>query len=434
MASGLMIGVESSDEAARAVLLDGGTIRASVAHTAPAGAGRVADLLGELVQLAPEAGQARGVAVATTFFETALAQRVGLARVGCVRLTESDDDAVPPLFGWPADLLAQVDGGHALLRGGCGHDGTRTDGPTSGQLAEVGARLTADGARAFAVTAVVAPVDATAEREAGLALQALFPDIPVALSLALGTIGLLDRENTTVLNAALLPLATRATADLDAEVSAVLPGVRPYLTRPDGTVMELPFASLFPVFTVGSVGAARLRGAARQAGYAVCLVAEVVAGQRRVAVVRDGEPTWSPHGRTVAGVRTALPSLEMAAVEGGEHGWALAARSTGVGEAPWVAAHEGVGMPVAASQEVAWAVAIGAASTRIAGLVDRIVPGGRQRDGQVVEQARGLASQQALLAGAVEDSISVLDVEEIPLAYVPGDLVRLRVRAMGELP
>lgn len=91
-------------------------------------------------------------------------------------------------------------------------------------------------------------------------------------------------------------------------------------------------------------------------------------------------------------------------------------------------------MPVAASQEVAWAVAIGAASTRIAGLVDRIVPGGRQRDGQVVEQARGLASQQALLAGAVEHSISVIDVEEIPLAYVPGDLVRLRVRAMGELP
>ena len=147
MASGLMIGVDSSEDAARAVLLDGDRVLASVQRLAPPAPGRMADVLSDLVAADPAASGARGVAVATSFFETSLSRRVGLARVGCVRLAASEDDVVPPLFGWPADLLAVVRGGTAVLRGGCAYDGARTDRPSDVHLAAVAADLTEQGVR-----------------------------------------------------------------------------------------------------------------------------------------------------------------------------------------------------------------------------------------------------------------------------------------------
>lgn len=78
--------------------------------------------------------------------------------------------------------------------------------------------------------------------------------------------------------------------------------------------------------------------------------------------------------------------------------------------------------------------AVGAASSRIVGLVDRIVSSGRSRDPEVIERAGRDAREQALLAGALEETIEVGEISESPLAYVPGDLVRLRVTATGRVP
>ncbi|MDF8081020.1 hypothetical protein P4755_15375, partial [Listeria monocytogenes] len=41
--------------------------------------------------------------------------------------------------------------------------------------------------------------------------------------------------------------------------------------------------------------------------------------------------------------------------------------------------------------------------------------------------------EQARLAGAVPDTIAVVEVEEIPLAYHPGNATRLRVKVVGNL-
>jgi hypothetical protein len=35
--------------------------------------------------------------------------------------------------------------------------------------------------------------------------------------------------------------------------------------------------------------------------------------------------------------------------------------------------------------------------------------------------------------GAVADSIEIVDVEEVPLAYLPGNATRIRVKAVGTL-
>lgn len=77
--------------------------------------------------------------------------------------------------------------------------------------------------------------------------------------------------------------------------------------------------------------------------------------------------------------------------------------------------------------------AIGAAIAQVGGEVDRVFSYEELgRDGALVE-AREEAIAQAVTAGAVRDTIEIVDVEEVPLQYVPGGAVRLRVRAVGDL-
>ena len=42
-------------------------------------------------------------------------------------------------------------------------------------------------------------------------------------------------------------------------------------------------------------------------------------------------------------------------------------------------------------------------------------------------------TEAAVAAGARRDSIEIVDVEDVPLAYLPGNATRVRVKAVGEL-
>ncbi|RIK92325.1 MAG: hydantoinase subunit beta [Proteobacteria bacterium] len=84
-------------------------------------------------------------------------------------------------------------------------------------------------------------------------------------------------------------------------------------------------------------------------------------------------------------------------------------------------------------QNAAVANAIGAAIAQVGGEVDRVFSYEELgRDG-ALRAAKAEASERALAAGAALGTIEIVDVEELPLQYVPGGAVRLRVRAVGEL-
>jgi N-methylhydantoinase A/oxoprolinase/acetone carboxylase beta subunit len=77
--------------------------------------------------------------------------------------------------------------------------------------------------------------------------------------------------------------------------------------------------------------------------------------------------------------------------------------------------------------------AVGAAVAEVSGEVDRIYRlDGRPRT-TVIEEARQEARQRAVDAGADADEVRDLELEEIQLAYLPGDAVRIRARAAGPL-
>jgi N-methylhydantoinase A/oxoprolinase/acetone carboxylase beta subunit len=84
-------------------------------------------------------------------------------------------------------------------------------------------------------------------------------------------------------------------------------------------------------------------------------------------------------------------------------------------------------------ERFAVANAIGAAIAQVGGEVDRIFPiaaGGREA---VLDEAKDEAVRRAATAGADPSTISVVEVEEVPIAYLPGNATRIRVRAVGDL-
>ncbi|HVW70427.1 MAG TPA: hypothetical protein VHB68_15725, partial [Steroidobacteraceae bacterium] len=52
---------------------------------------------------------------------------------------------------------------------------------------------------------------------------------------------------------------------------------------------------------------------------------------------------------------------------------------------------------------------------------------------EAIANAIAVARSRAEKAGAAANSVSVVDVEELPLAYMPGSSRRVRVRVAGEL-
>lgn len=74
--------------------------------------------------------------------------------------------------------------------------------------------------------------------------------------------------------------------------------------------------------------------------------------------------------------------------------------------------------------------AVGAAIAQVSGEVDRIFSG-IDRETALAE-AEALARERALDAGAGPETLEVVDVEDLPLAYLPGDARRVRVRVVGD--
>ncbi len=113
---------------------------------------------------------------------------------------------------------------------------------------------------------------------------------------------------------------------------------------------------------------------------------------------------------------------------------------TDAGEAPLIAVGGGsflVPARLAGVSEVlnvphqAVANAVGAAIAQVSGEVDQIFQD-LSRD-EAIDRARRAAEDKAVAAGADPASLNVVEVEDLPLAYLPGNSLRTRVRVVGEI-
>jgi len=77
--------------------------------------------------------------------------------------------------------------------------------------------------------------------------------------------------------------------------------------------------------------------------------------------------------------------------------------------------------------------AIGAAIAQVSGEIDRVFSLDQVGRDKAIEEAKKMAIEEAIKAGADPDTIEIVNFEEIPLAYLPGNAVRIRVKAAGYL-
>lgn len=77
--------------------------------------------------------------------------------------------------------------------------------------------------------------------------------------------------------------------------------------------------------------------------------------------------------------------------------------------------------------------AVGAAIAQVGGELDRVYAYSEIPREQALADARERAMAAAVKAGAAADSVTVVDIEEVPLAYLPNGAVRIRVKAVGDL-
>jgi N-methylhydantoinase A/oxoprolinase/acetone carboxylase beta subunit len=79
--------------------------------------------------------------------------------------------------------------------------------------------------------------------------------------------------------------------------------------------------------------------------------------------------------------------------------------------------------------------AIGAAIAQVSGEVDRIYPldGRGQTRETALAAARTEATGRATDAGADPATVEIVEIDEIPLTYLPSNALRVRVKAVGDL-
>src|SRR5690606_5154851 len=109
--------------------------------------------------------------------------------------------AIKPLVGVPDDLR-EILGKHThIVRGGHEFDGREIAELDEEKIRAIGRELNGQ-VDSVAITSVFSPVSAVhEERAAEIIREEMGPDVALSLSSEIGSVGLLERENATILNA-----------------------------------------------------------------------------------------------------------------------------------------------------------------------------------------------------------------------------------------
>ncbi|MGY6653591.1 hydantoinase/oxoprolinase N-terminal domain-containing protein [Amycolatopsis sp. TRM77291] len=427
---------------ARAVALDERN-RIVASHRGRAGLDSPSRLLGSLISegIGTEAID-RVVAILPehTPTEVTTGSRVGVLRIGAPAAT-----ALPPLAGWPVTVSRAIAGPVTMVRGGHEYDG-RASAPLDLDSVAEFARGCAGNVHAVAVAAVHGLESPDHElRAAAVLADVLGPDVPVIRGGETEALGLLERENTAVLDAALARIARARIDELGDVVRVHNPDTDLYVVRGDGTALPALDAQRHATAFAGATRAAVTQGAARLAGVPSAVVVEATADHVVVGTTVAGLLPESGLHREIAGVRIGSRVPRLTIVDRGGPFMArllaaIARARYGFDEIPIVIVGEGVGaladpagIPVLRPPDGDLAAAVGAATAEAAGSVDRIFwqgAGGREDS---VARARRLARDAAIRAGADPRTLRETPVKEALMTYVPVPAARLQVTAVGPL-
>jgi N-methylhydantoinase A/oxoprolinase/acetone carboxylase beta subunit len=506
------IGIDVGGTNTDAVLLqDGRVVHAVKTPTSADVTGGIVTALG-LLSNHPEVAQGAidGVVIGTTHFVNAVVQRRHLSPVAAIRIGLPASASLPPFCDWPEDLAGLVRGSVFMLEGGHEYDGREFMPFDEAGMRAAARQIRDSGLRSVAIAASFSPLDPSHEERARTILAEECPEASITLSHELGRIGLLERENAALLNAALTGLARVTIAGFREAIAASRIAAPLFITQNDGTVMSAETAMALPVMSFASGATNSMRGAAFLSGMQDAMVVDVGGTSTDVGQLRRGFPREANSVVEIGEVRTLfrMPDLFSIGLGGGSIvteaplsvgpqsvGYRLTAEALVFGGKTLTAtdaavaagiinigdAKKAAGVPRTVAQAVLDIVrvkledaidrmkteagdvpliavgggaflvpdrlagvsevirvthgdcanAVGAAIAQISGETDQVY---REMTREAaIAAAEAQAVERAVMAGADRASLQTVDVEDMPIAYLPGNALRVRVRVAGEM-
>jgi len=241
----------------------------------------------------------------TTQCTNAIVERKKLDKVGVIRLGYPATASVPPLTGWPEDLSETIGRNYEVLTGGYEYDG-RTISELDTDSVRATLKKWEGKIDSLAVVGVFSSVNNDQEyRVEKIAKEIYGDDFPVSCSSNIGSVGLLDRENSTVLNATLQSVMEATTSGFQqAQVDEGITEADIYFCQNDGTLMSVDYAKDFPILTIACGPTNSIRGAAYLANKDNAITLDVGGTTSDLGVLNDGFPRQSSLAVSVGGVRT----------------------------------------------------------------------------------------------------------------------------------
>lgn len=515
------LGIDVGGTNTDAVIIDGNLklVASTKSPTTEDVMGGIKAAMHEVVsQIGPEAAKNIGFAMlGTTHCTNAIVERKRLNKVAAVRIGAPATTAISCMADWPDELKNAMRVRDFLIHGGHEFDGREISELSEVEIREVAAAVRADGFESIAVTSVFSPVsDVHEKRAAALLHEELGEDFPVSLSSEIGTLGFLERENASILNAALYDVAHTTADSFEAALAAEgLEHVAVYLGQNDGTLMSVDYAKRYPIFTIACGPTNSIRGASFLTKKKDAVVVDIGGTTTDVGVLSHGFPRESMIAVEIGDVRTnfRMPDLVSVGLGGGslvrKHddghvtvgpdsvGYQVTSKAfcfggdtltatdivvakglvEGVGNADLVAGLD-ADLVEAAYAEITRIIedavdamktsagdvtvilvgggsilapdhlegadqvlrpanfgvanAIGSAIAQVSGQIAKVFSLSETPRDQAITESKQRACSEAIEAGADPDTVEVIEVEDIPMAYL-GDALCIRVKAVGDL-
>ena len=452
------------------------------------------------------------VMIGTTQFTNAVVQRRGLSRVAALRVGAQSTSALPPFYDWPLDLKEAIQGNVAMINGGHEFDGKPIGVFDETAFNTACAEMAGAGLDSLSVCSMFASVNPETELWIKQQVEEKRLAQYVSLSNELGGIGIYQRENAALLNAALMPLAASTIQAFRSAFDELGLSAKLFISQNDGTLMEADFATRYPVLTISSGPTNSMRGAAYLTGLADAMVIDVGGTTSDVGMLMDGFPRRSGIEVEIGGVLTnfRMPDVLAIGLGGGSHveeqgnklgplsvgheltkkalcfageiltatdiacaagqihfgradlltdidatlidtamstisnmyGGAVDRMKTNPDPLPLIAVGGGSFLipddlpgitEVIRPDHADVANAVGAAIGKIGAEAETVYSRGGQGRSAAHDEVRRQAIERAILAGAAAATIEITEIDEIPISYLEDPIVRLRVKAVGEM-
>ena len=224
--------------------------------------------------------------------------------VAVLRLASPSGHSVEPKIGWP-DALAKAVGDHTfLLPGGYEFDGREVSEFDEEKALEAAKEIKRRGLSAAAVSSTFATLNSEMEVRTAAILLKENPHINITLSSDIGRLGLYERENSAILNAALSRLSHRVVSSFRIALQKLGIHAPFYISQNDGTLMKSSSAKKFPIFTFASGPTNSMRGAAFLSGLEQAVVMDIGGTTCDIGVLQGGFPRESSTDVDIGGIRT----------------------------------------------------------------------------------------------------------------------------------